>query len=92
MTDVTAFYFWSPTCAPCRTMGPTVTNLKEEFADVTWVSVNTHEDPTELARRLQVVSVPTIVVLKGSTEVGRHSGTSAIGYYVAFRKAFLPTA
>jgi thiol-disulfide isomerase/thioredoxin len=86
-SKVVACHFWSPTCTPCKLIAPTIENLKEEFDTVTWVSTNTTEDTDNLARTLKVVAVPTIVVLKGGYEVGRHSGTSIIGYYTLFRRA-----
>jgi thioredoxin 1 len=87
MSEIVAFHFWSPTCTPCKLLYPTIENLKEEFEGVKWVSTNTHDDSAGIARKLNVVSVPTIVVFKGNQEVGRHSGTSVIGYYTLFRRA-----
>ena len=66
---------------------PAVEDLKEEFDDVKWTSVNTHIDPHSLGRKMQVQVVPTIVVTKNGVEVGRHSGTNMIVYYTLLRKA-----
>lgn len=85
--SITAYHFWSPTCAPCKTIKPAVEDLKEEFDDIQWVSVNTHQDNEGIAQRLGVVVVPTIVVMKNNVEVGRHSGTTMSIYYSILRKA-----
>lgn len=87
MSQVVAIHFWSPTCNPCKVIKPAIEDLKEEFSQVEWVSVNTHDDPKHLAQRLAVSVVPTIVVLKNNQEVGRHSGTSMGVYYSILRRA-----
>ena len=85
--SITAYHFWSPTCGPCKTIKPAIEDLKEEFEDIQWVSVNTHQDNEGIAQRLGVVVVPTIVVVKNNVEVGRHSGTTMSIYYSILRKA-----
>lgn len=87
MSEVTAFHFWSPTCGPCKVIKPAIEDLKEEFEGVQWVSVNTHDDEKEIARKLNVSVVPTIVVFRKNQEVGRHSGTAMGVYYSILRKA-----
>lgn len=85
--NVTAYHFWSPTCNPCKVIKPAIEDLKEEFPDVQWVAVNTHDDKNGLANRYGVTLVPTIVVTRGDAEVGRHSGTTMINYYSLLRRA-----
>jgi thioredoxin 1 len=85
--SIEAFHFWSPTCTPCIAIKPAIDDLKEEFEDVKWTSVNTHIDPQGLGRKMGVQVVPTIVVFKNGAEIGRHSGTNMIVYYSLIRKA-----
>ena len=85
--SVTVYHFWSPTCAPCRTIKPAVDDMKEEFSDVNWVSVNTHDDKDDFSRRFGVSVVPTMVITKNNIEIGRHVGTNMIVYYTLIRKA-----
>lgn len=87
MSQIVALHFWSPTCAPCKVIKPAIEDLKEEFEQVQWVSVNTHNDTQGYASQLKVSVVPTIVVLKNNQEVGRHSGTTMSIYYSLLRKA-----
>jgi thiol-disulfide isomerase/thioredoxin len=87
---VVAYHFWSPTCGPCKTIKPTIELLKEEFSQVTWVSVNTHDDNQNLATKFGVQFVPTIAVAifneDGSLMSSeKHSGTTAAGYYRILR-------
>ena len=84
--SVTAYHFWSPTCAPCKTIKPAIEDLKEEFSNIEWVSVNTHEDTYGHAERLGVTIVPTIVV-ETSSGTERHTGTQVAGYYRIIRSA-----
>ncbi len=87
---VVAYHFWSPTCGPCKTIKPAIEDLKEEFSQVTWVSVNTHDDNQNLASKFGVQVVPTIVVAifndEGKlTSSEKHSGTAVAGYYRILR-------
>lgn len=85
--SIVAYHFWSPTCNPCRVIKPAIEDLKEEFDQVQWVSVNTHDDRQGLAAKYRVSVVPTIVVVKNGVEVGRHSGTTMTVYYSILRKS-----
>ena len=91
MSGVVVYHFWSPTCAPCRTIKPAVEDLKEEFDKYEWISVNTHDDSKGYARKFSVTVVPTMVIMKNGFEVGRHSGSSMNIYYSLMRKALTVT-
>ena len=86
----TVYHFWSPTCGPCKVIKPVIEDLKEEFSQITWVSVNTHQDETNLAPKFGVQFVPTIVVAVFKDDdtllsSEKHSGTAAAGYYRILR-------
>ena len=88
--SITAYHFWSPTCAPCKIIKPAVEDLKEEFSEVQWVSVNTHDDGDMLASLYGVSVVPTIVVevkdvLGNVLSTEKHVGTNIAGYYRILR-------
>ena len=89
--SVIAYHFWSPTCAPCKVIKPAIEDLKEEFPNIQWISVNTHEDLDNHSGIMSVSVVPTIVVVtedsKGNVSTERHSGTSMMGYYRILRNA-----
>jgi thiol-disulfide isomerase/thioredoxin len=81
-----AYHFWSPTCAPCKTIKPSIEDMQQEFNQVKWVSVNTHEDSEALGQKYKVSVVPTIVVVSLDAEgvpvlIEKHSGTTMMGYY-----------
>lgn len=91
MSDILVYYFWSPTCNPCKVIKPAIEQLKEEFEDSippqNWVAVNTHADPNGYVSTYQVAVVPTLVVTKNGAEIGRHSGSTIAMYYTLIRKA-----
>lgn len=83
--SVTAYHFWSPTCAPCNHIKPAVQDLKEEFDSVNWISVNIFQDKATAAK-YGVTAVPTIAV-EWNGRVEKHSGTNIAGYYRILRMA-----
>jgi thioredoxin 1 len=87
-TGVHVLHFWSPTCGPCKVIKPALEDIKEEFEDrIDWNSVNIKEDPKGYTQRFGVSVVPTIIVFKGNTEIGRYSGTQISIIYQLIRKA-----
>jgi len=87
MTDVHVLHFWSPICGPCMTIKPSLEMIKEEFeGKIDWNSINTKQDPKGHTQRFQVSVVPTIIVFKGNTEIGRYSGTQIAIIYQLIRK------
>jgi thioredoxin reductase (NADPH) len=88
-SGIVVLQFSSPTCTPCHVIKPALDDIKAEFADSIqeWISVNIKQDPEGIARRLGVTHVPTVVVLKDTVEVGRHSGSQIGLYYTLLRKA-----
>jgi hypothetical protein len=88
--NVVAYQFSSPTCNPCNVIKPAMQDLKEEFPQITWVSVNTQNDSNGYCERFGVHVVPTMVVAV-SDSTGKiifsekHSGTAIAGYYRLLR-------
>lgn len=87
---VIVYHFWSPTCGPCKTIKPVIEDLKEEFPQFAWLSVNTHEDPQDYKTKFGVQVVPTIVVA-GYDDSGKlvvsekQSGTNVPALYRVLR-------
>jgi thioredoxin 1 len=55
-------------------MGPIIDELTAEMSEVAFAKVNC-DDNSELAMRFNVLSIPTFIVMKGGSEVGRFSGS-----------------
>ncbi len=57
-------------------MEPIVEQLAGEVDNVEFAKVNV-DDNSELAMRFNVLSIPTFIIMKGGSEVGRFSGTTS---------------
>ena len=65
---------WAPWCGPCRTVGPVVDRLAQTLAGrLKVVKVNVDHAP-ETARQFGIQGVPTMIILRGGTEVARQVG------------------
>ena len=67
--------FYAEWCGPCRMLGPIIDELAEEATDFKVGKVNIDEQP-ELATKYQVMSVPTLIVLKNGEVVNRVTGVT----------------
>ena len=65
--------FWAPWCGPCRMVLPLVEEIAEERDDVKVVKINVDEEP-ELASQFQVMSIPTLMVVKNGEVVSKTMG------------------
>lgn len=65
--------FWAPWCGPCRMVAPLVEEIAAERPDIKVGKVNVDEQP-ELAGRFGVMSIPTLVVMKGGKVVNQALG------------------
>lgn len=65
--------FWAPWCGPCRMVAPLVEEIAAERPDVKVGKINVDEQP-ELAGRFGVMSIPTLVVMKGGKVVNQALG------------------
>jgi len=69
--------FWSPTCAPCRTLVPILEELAEENeGDATIVKVNTAEYPA-LVIRFVIDTLPTLLFFYQGRVVERMTGVQS---------------
>ena len=65
--------FWAPWCGPCRMVSPIVDEIAAERGDIKFGKVNVDEQP-ELAGQFGVMSIPTLVVIKGGKIVHQMVG------------------
>lgn len=65
--------FWAAWCGPCRMVSPVVDEIADEVKNAKVGKINVDEQ-TDLARKFQVMSIPTLLVIKNgqivSTSVG----------------------
>ncbi len=65
--------FWASWCGPCRMVSPVVDEIAEEHPEIKVGKVNVDEQP-ELAAQFQVMSIPTLIVMKEGKAVASSVG------------------
>ena len=65
--------FWAGWCGPCRMVSPIVDEIAAETNDKKVGKINVDEQP-ELASAFQVMSIPTLVVMKDGRIVKKSVG------------------
>ena len=68
--------FWAEWCGPCRTVGPVVEELSQEYEDkVDFVKINV-DDNGDLAQKFNVFSIPTLAIFKNGQVVSQKVGAA----------------
>lgn len=65
--------FWAAWCGPCKMLMPIIEELAGEVTGVKICKVNVDEEP-ELAAKYQVMTIPTLVVIKDGEVMKKSSG------------------
>ena len=65
--------FYANWCGPCKMLAPFVEEIAEERSDIKVGKVNVDEQP-ELASQFNVISIPTLVVMKDGKIVNQSLG------------------
>ena len=65
--------FWAPWCGPCRMVVPIVEEIAKERSDIKVGKINVDEE-VELAAQFQIMSIPTLVVMKNGQVVNKAMG------------------
>lgn len=65
--------FWASWCGPCRMFTPIIEQFAEDNPDVAVGKVNIDEQPA-LTEKFNIMSVPTLVIMKGGEVVKKNLG------------------
>ena len=65
--------FWAPWCGPCRMVVPIIDEIARENPDIKVAKINVDEEH-ELAMQYQVMSIPSLFVLKNGQVVNKAVG------------------
>lgn len=71
--------FWAPWCGPCRSMAPVLDRVADERRTQVQVGKLNTDMNQELAGRLGIRSIPTLILYRGGKELARRSGSSDFG-------------
>ena len=64
---------WAPWCGPCRMVVPIVEEIARENPDIKVGKINVDENP-ELASQFQVMSIPSLFVMRNGKIVNQSMG------------------
>lgn len=69
--------FWAPWCGPCQALAPVLEELEPAYAGrAHFVKVNVDADQIA-AKRYNIRSIPTLVILKNGTVASQKAGVSS---------------
>jgi len=74
--EVVLVDFYATWCGPCKMLSPVVEAVANENEDIKVVKVNV-DDAQDLAIQYQVMSIPTVVIIKDGQEVNRNVGMAS---------------
>jgi thioredoxin 1 len=81
--------FWAEWCGPCKMIAPILDEISRENAGkVTIAKLNVDENP-DVARRFDVMSIPTLIVFKDGTAQKRLIGAKGKGQLLAELEEFI---
>ena len=76
---VTLMDFNAPWCAPCRSQEPILEDLAEKLAGKAVVAAMNVDENRDVAIRLGIQSIPTLIIFKDSKEIQRFVGLQPEG-------------
>ena len=66
--------FWAEWCGPCKMIAPVLEDIAQQHSgSITIAKINIDDNP-EIARRFDVLSIPTLIVFQGGTPQKRLVG------------------
>ena len=66
--------FYADWCGPCKMLGPVIEKIAEAYKDKAYVGKCNVDDNQNLAGRFNVMSIPTLILVKGGQVVWQNTG------------------
>jgi thioredoxin 1 len=79
----TVFYFTADWCTPCKRVKPIVEELNREQADARFQIIDVDIE-MELAKKFEIRSVPTFILIKDGVEINRLTGAQTRDSLIGF--------
>ncbi|MBO5656286.1 MAG: thioredoxin [Rikenellaceae bacterium] len=68
--------FWAVWCGPCRMISPIVDELAAEYDGKVIIGKCNVDDQAEIAERMKIRNIPTLLFFKGGEQVDKHVGAA----------------
>jgi thioredoxin 1 len=81
--------FWAEWCGPCKMIAPTLEELSRDYAGKLRIAKLNVDDNPDVARRFEVMSIPTLILFKDGEPVQRLIGAKGKGQLVQEIDPFL---
>ncbi len=81
--------FWAEWCGPCKMIAPTLEELSRDYAGKLKIAKLNVDDNPDVARRFEVMSIPTLILFKDGEPVQRLIGAKGKGQLVQEIDPFL---
>jgi thioredoxin 1 len=81
--------FWAEWCGPCKMIAPTLEELSRDYAGKLRIYKLNVDDNPDVARRFEVMSIPTLILFKDGEPVRRLIGAKGKGQLVQEIDPFL---
>ena len=81
--------FWAEWCGPCKMIAPTLEELSRDYAGRLRIAKLNVDDNPDVARRFEVMSIPTLILFKDGEPVQRLIGAKGKGQLVQEIDPFL---
>ena len=83
--------FWAPWCGPCKSLGPVLEKLEEDYQGRFILAKINSDDQQELTRAFNVRSIPTCMLMVNGEPVDGFTGAQSVGEITAFLEKNLPS-
>jgi thioredoxin 1 len=88
-TELVLVDFWAEWCGPCKMIAPTLEELSRDYAGRLRIAKLNVDDNPDVARRFEVMSIPTLILFKDGEPVQRLIGAKGKGQLVQEIDPFL---
>ena len=73
--------FWASWCAPCKMLSPSIDKLSQEYEGTVVIGKVNVDEERELAQQFNVMSIPSVFVIKGGKVIESIVGVRPKKYY-----------
>ena len=81
--------FYAEWCSPCKTMNPTLKNIKKHFGDkLKIIKINVDKNQ-QVANKFQVKGIPTFILFQNSEILWKKSGVINENSFVEIIKSYI---